>query len=233
MIHVPTRTEGLERLQKALAAHIDPTQPDHERLAVADIAGQFIASLKGLQGAIHPSRKETAMRSVDELQSDLKAMNAAATRIALLLPAPSRGQFHALASPILESAAAVLDQAVAGSTVTRLAAEAGDLARQERREARDAREVADLAQRAAEPLRRNEGRVPANGWRRKHSPGAPKGQPRVNSAKRLPPPTSRAGSPRAAQWRKMCPPDGRCTGTPSEAGAGVAAAAGRQSFDRT
>ncbi|MGL4525349.1 MAG: relaxase/mobilization nuclease domain-containing protein [Aestuariivirga sp.] len=162
-IHVPTRNEGLEAVQKALAALADTDRPDRQRLAVADIAGQFIASLKGLQGAIHPSRKETAMRSVDELQSDLKAMNAAATRIALLLPPPSRGQFHALANPILESAAAVLDQAVAGSAVTRLAAEAGDLARQERREARDAREVADLAQRAAEPLRRNEG--PGSGER--------------------------------------------------------------------
>lgn len=162
-IHVPTRNEGLEAVQKALAALADTARPDRQRLAVADIAGQFIASLKGLQGGIHPSRKETAMRSVDELQSDLKAMNAAATRIALLLPAPSRGQFHALANPILESAAAVLDQAVSGSAVTRLAAEAGELARQERREARDAREVADLAQRAAEPLRRNEG--PGSGER--------------------------------------------------------------------
>jgi hypothetical protein len=154
-IHVPTRPEGLRAVAQARASAKDASAAD--RLAMADTAGSFLAALKAIWGA--PAAQETdamATRPLDEMQADLKSMNATATRIALLLPAASRPQFHALANPILEQAAAVVDQVAATSGVSTVAA-ATTLARQEEREARDARQVADSAGRAAEPLRRNEG----------------------------------------------------------------------------
>jgi hypothetical protein len=155
-IHVPTRPEGLRAVAQARAAATEFAVAD--RLAVADTAATFLATLKSIWEA--PSAQETdimATRPLDEMQADLKSMNATATRIALLLPAASRPQFHALANPILQQAAAVVDQVAATSSISTAVAAATTLARQEEREARDARQVADSARRAAEPLRRNEG----------------------------------------------------------------------------
>ncbi len=154
-IHVPSRREG--RIAVARARLTATAHDDTERLAVADVAATFLADLKTIWS--HSTRKETeamAMRPIEDLQADLKAMNATATRIALLLPAESRPQFHALAGPILQGAAAVVDQAAAAVGINATLAVARTVLRQEEREAREAEKTADLARRAADPLRRNE-----------------------------------------------------------------------------
>lgn len=156
-IHVPSRAEGKAAVAAARARSATSTNiEDRERLAIADVTAKFLDQLRALWGGDNAREANMAQRPVDELQSDLKQMNAAATRIALLLPASSRPQFHALANPILENAASVVDQAMSVAAVDGLSSRANDVARQERREATEARQLADLASRAAEPLRRNE-----------------------------------------------------------------------------
>ena len=159
-IHVPSRSEGKAAVAAARARSAASTNiVDRERLSIADVTAKFLDQLQvqALWGGDNAKEANMAKRPVDELQSDLKQMNAAATRIALLLPATSRPQFHALANPILENAASVVDQAMSMAAVDGLSSQANDVARQERREATEARQLADLASRAAEPLRRNEG----------------------------------------------------------------------------
>ncbi|MGL4440962.1 MAG: relaxase/mobilization nuclease domain-containing protein [Bosea sp. (in: a-proteobacteria)] len=153
-IHVPSRAEG--KAAVAMARATSTNIEDRERLAIADVTAKFLDQLQATWGGDNAKEANMAQRPVDELQSDLKQMNAAATRIALLLPAASRPQFHALANPILENAALVVDQAMSVAAVDGLSSQANDVARQERREATEARQLADLASRAAEPLRRNE-----------------------------------------------------------------------------
>ena len=156
-IHVPSRAEGKAAVAMARARSATSTNiVDRERLAIAHVTAKFLDQLQALWGGDNAKEANMAQRPVDELQSDLKQMNAAATRIALLLPASSRPQFHALANPILENAASVVDQAMSVAAVDGLSSQANDVARQERREATEARQLADLASRAAEPLRRNE-----------------------------------------------------------------------------
>lgn len=157
-IHVPSRAEGKAAVAAARTTSASSGYfEDRERLAIADVTAKFLDQLQALWGGDIAKEANMAQRPIDELQSDLKQMNAAATRIALLLPAASRPQFHALANPILENAASVVDQAMSVAAVGELSTQANDVARQERREATEARELADLANRAAEPLRRNEG----------------------------------------------------------------------------
>jgi hypothetical protein len=154
-IHVPTRAEGRQAVARARLTAV--ATDDLDRLAIADIAANFLADLTTLWS--RPREKETkamAPRPLEDLQSDLQAMNATATRIALLLPAASRSQFHALAGPILQSAAAVVDEVAAASRVNAVVDTVRTAARQEEREARDAERAAHLARRAADPSRRDD-----------------------------------------------------------------------------
>ena len=156
-IHVPSREEGKAAIAVARAvAGSSATINDQERVAIADVTAKFLDQLQALWGGAHTKEANMANRPVDELQTDLKQMNAAATRIALLLPAASRPQFHMLANPLLENAAGVVDQAMTEAALGDLSSRANDVARQEQREATEARQVANLARRASEPLRRNE-----------------------------------------------------------------------------
>jgi hypothetical protein len=78
---VPTRAEGLKAVAQTRAVGKDASVAG--RLAVADTAGSFLAALGSIWGA--PSAQATdpmATRPLDEMQSDLKAMNATAARIA-------------------------------------------------------------------------------------------------------------------------------------------------------
>jgi type IV secretion system T-DNA border endonuclease VirD2 len=156
-IHVPSRAEGKAAVAAARAASgSNANSNDQERLAIADVTAKFLDELQAVWGGAHTQEANMATRPVDELQSDLKQMNAAATKIALLLPTASRPQFHALANPILEHAAHVVDQAMSVAAMGELSSRASEVARQEQLEATEARQLADLARRAAEPLRRNE-----------------------------------------------------------------------------
>lgn len=156
-IHVPSRAEGKATVAAARTTSASSVYfEDRERLAIADVTAKFLDQLHAFWGGDNARETNMAQRPIDELQSDLKQMNAAATRIALLLPAASRPQFHALANPILENAASVVDQAMSVADMGNLSSRASEVARQEQREATEARQLADLARRAAEPLRRNE-----------------------------------------------------------------------------
>ncbi len=156
-IHVPSRIEGKAAVAAARTTSASSGYfEDRERLAIADVTAKFLDQLQALWGGDNAKEANMAQRPIDELQSDLKQINAAATRIALLLPAASRPQFHALANPILENAASVVDQAMSVAGNSELSSRASEVARQEQREATDARQVADMARRAAEPMRRNE-----------------------------------------------------------------------------
>jgi type IV secretion system T-DNA border endonuclease VirD2 len=156
-IHVPSRAEGKAAVAAARAASgSNANSNDQERLLIADVTAKFLDELQAVWGGANTEEAAMANRPVDELQSDLKQMNTAATRIALLLPAASRPQFEALASPILENAASVVDQAISVASMGELSSRASEVARQEQREATEAQHLADLARRTAEPLRRNE-----------------------------------------------------------------------------
>lgn len=156
-IHVPSPVEGKAAVAAARAVSgSNAGSDDGARLAIADVTAKFLDELQALWGGAHTQEASMATRPVDELQSDLKEMNAAATKIALLLPAASRPQFHASANPILENAASVVDQAMSVAAMGELSSRASEVAGQEQREATEARQLADLARRAAESLRRNE-----------------------------------------------------------------------------
>ncbi len=147
-IHVPSRAEGIRTVENARQrGGAGQTSDDCDRLEIAGIAGEFLAGLKAI--GRKTSTEESTMRPVEDMQADFKAMNAAATKIALLLPAASRGRFHSLAAPILDNAASAITRAQERTVSPDKAAEAKAVAAEENREARDARRVADIARDAA------------------------------------------------------------------------------------
>lgn len=163
-VHVPTRSEGraaiaTARREFAASAAHPHAKADRKRLEIASVAATFLGELRSMFSQARANQQEVSManRSPDEMRSDLTRMNEAATKIALLLPAQTRGQFHALANPILERAAEHLDRAMSDGRSNELRDRAERVAGQENREARDAALVAETARRAASSVTRNEG----------------------------------------------------------------------------